>query len=292
MHYEYYITQSAFSNPKDHHFFYNAFPNDIPHVSKIVQQLFLHYADLDLLSTSVSEDRYAELNLRTIDNILKAMLHKDNSELTKVRAIENRVMGVCRDTSLLLCSVLRSRAIPARLRSGFVSYFIPGLFLDGYCVEYYNEKLCRWCLVDTRTMPLHIDYYKLMIDFDLNDVPENKFISAARAWKMCRFENAEAVRFGSRQHRGLFTVRNRLIQDLALLNKQETLIWDVWGPMLSSVITDFDLLDRLSDLLINHINDVDKIKYFYESNFILTVPGEVLVDNPFLTAKWVSIAKH
>ena len=286
---EYYTLHSYCSNPGSYKGLFNCISQDISEICKTGHGLFLHYADLNLFSTSVSEERYKELNLRTIQNSLEKIILNENRALNMPRTAEKSVMGVCRDTALLLCSILRSRGIPTRLRSGFVSYFIPGLFLDGFCVEYYNEKKSQWCSVDTRTMQLHIDHYKLSIDFDLTDVPSDKFISAAQAWKMCRFENADPVRFGSRQHRGLFAVRNRLIQDLALLNKQETLIWDVWGAMLCSVITDFKLLDDLAELLINDKGNVKKITEFYNNNSLFKVPNKVLVDNPFLTAEWVSI---
>lgn len=285
----YYATHSPFSDPEKCAYLYDTFSDDLSKIVYHIQNLFLHYADINLFSITVSDEQYSELNLRYTKNILEKIIEKDSRSLSFSRETKNKVMGVCRDTSLLLCSVLRNRGIPARLRSGFVNYFIPGLFLDGFCVEYFDDALQRWRSVDTRTMPLHIDHYKLPIDFDLTDVPDTKFISAAKAWQMCRFENADPVRFGSRQHRGLFTVRNRLLHDLALLNKHETLIWDVWEPMLSSSITDFDLLDKLSDLLLNDVNDIEKIIDFYKTHPQLQMPNTILVDNPLLTAEWITL---
>ncbi len=286
---EYYLTQSPFSDPENYIDLYDTLPKNISALCAHTHNLFLHYADLNLFQVSVSDNRYTELNLRYMSSVLEKIISFDSRALSVERSAENRVMGVCRDTSLLLCSILRSRGIPARLRSGFVNYFIPGLFLDGFCVEYYHVNEERWCSVDTRTMRIHIDHYQLKIDFDLTDVPSTKFISAADAWRMCRFENADPVRFGSRQHRGLFTIRNRLIQDLALLNKQEILIWDLWGPMLSSSVSDFSLLDELSDILKYHINDINQVTRFYETHSILKIPNTLLVDNPFLEPEWVTV---
>lgn len=283
---DFYKTQSIFSDPCDYAYLYDFFSDNIVELTKQVQQLFLHYADLNLFSISVDDERYDELNFRYIKKSIEKLLLLDSSDLVSERSPEKRVMGVCRDTSLLMCSILRSRGISARLRSGFVTYFIPGLFLDGFCVEVYDENLQRWRSIDTRTTQLHIDHYHLPIDFDLMDVPKTKFIPAAEAWHLCRFQNADAVRFGSRQHRGLFTVRNRLVQDLALLNKQEPLIWDAWGPMLTSAITNFDLMDELSAVLISDVNDVKKIGDFYDLNPELQFSKTILVDNPFLTAEW------
>ncbi len=285
---KFYLEQSIYSDPGKFGKWYDPFSNDISAMTLQIQNLFMHYADINLFSVSIAETRFNELNLRTIAKSLQTIL-SDDHELTLTRPPEKRIMGVCRDTSLLLCSVLRSRGIAARLRSGFVNYFIPGLFLDGFCVEFFDESLQRWRSIDTRTTQLHIDHYKLSIDFDLMNVPNTRFISAANAWRMCRFENADPVRFGSRQHRGLFTVRNRLIQDLALLNKQEMLIWDLWGPMLTTSVTDYYLLDELADLLLHHDNTIEKINEFYNHHLQFKVPNTILVDNPFLTAEWVTL---
>lgn len=286
---EYYSAHSNYSDPKNYGYLYCHFSADISETTKQIQNLFLHYADVNLFLATIDRICYSDLNLRYAHAIIQKIVSLDSRPLNLARTVDNRVMGVCRDTSLLLCSFLRSHHIPARLRSGFVNYFIPGLFLDGYAVEYFNETLNRWCLVDTRTMQAHIDHYQLKIDFDLMDVPQSKFISAADAWRMCRFENADPSRFGSRQHRGLFTIRNRLIQDLSLLNKRESLIWDIWGPMLMSFVTDFDLLDQLSELLLNDSNNIEKITSFYEKNTQLQMPNLILVDNPFLSAEWVTV---
>jgi hypothetical protein len=287
---KYYKIQSQFSDPVELIHLYNSFADEISTLTDQAQGLFLHYADMDLLSIDRNKVNYNELNLRTMSAILKSLQDKSPINFSIQRDVSHRVMGVCRDTSLLVCSVLRSRGVAARLRSGFVNYFIPGLFLDGFCLEFFDENIGAWRAIDTRTTQLHIDHYNLNIDFDLMNVPNDRFIYAANAWQMCRSNNADPVRFGSRQHRGLFTVRNRMIHDLALLNKQEILIWDLWGAMLTSSVTDFELLDALSDLLLNHCNDLDKINNFYADHDSLKVSNTILVDNPFLEAQWIALA--
>ncbi|MCX7120554.1 MAG: transglutaminase-like domain-containing protein [Gammaproteobacteria bacterium] len=288
---EYYISHSSVSDPGKYANLLCCFPNAISEICNKANQLFLHYADFNLFSISDSEVAYDELNARFMEKIIGNIVTKSDLLIEEERKPRERILGVCRDTALLLCSVLRSRGIPARLRAGFITYFIPGLFLDSIFLEYFDKEDNQWHLVDTRTTQLHIDHYQLNIDFNLTNVPGTRFISAASAWNMCRFKNADPVRFGSRQHRGLFTIRNRMIQDLALLNKQETLIWDVWGPMLGSVIVDYDILDNLSDVLMNCNRDISAVNNFY-LNAIFKIPNQILVDNPFVPAEWVSIAKH
>lgn len=277
----YYTQHSIYSDPGEYTHLYHDFPMDVRFICDCIHHLFLHYADLDLFGVTVASKKYDELNYHYLTQIIQTILSYDNSSLIKPRAPERRAMGICRDSSLLLCSILRFFGIPARLRSGYVNYFIPGLFLDGLVVEYYDSFLNRWRLVDTRTSQKQIDHYKLTIDFDLSDLPSDKFISASRAWKMCNDKSVNPLSFGSRQHRGLSVVRNRLIQDLALLNKQELLVWDVWGAMFESVEQNIGLMNTLSDILLCDENNLTEIVSFYEGNLSLKVPERVLVDSPF-----------
>ncbi|MDP1574035.1 MAG: hypothetical protein Q8L78_03755 [Coxiellaceae bacterium] len=287
----YYIDQSIYSDAASFEYLFLDFPKDINFIRSCMQNLFLHYADLDLFCASVKKERYSELNNRYLYNILKEILFKNSNALIIPRSPDHRIMGICRDSSLLLCSILRFFSVPARLRSGYVTYFIPGLFLDGLVVEYYDCALKRWRLVDTRTSQEQIDHYHLKIDFDLTDIPENKFISAAKAWQLCRKGAADPNRFGSRQCRGLSVVRNRLIQDLALLNKEELLVWDVWGGMLEPMQNHISLMDDLAKILSIDENNLSRVRHFYESNPLLKVPDKIFEDSPFFEGVWVDLCE-
>lgn len=281
-----YITQSIYSDPGIFLNQYHVFPRDINFIRQCLHHLFLHYADLSLFCIEIDSKKYLEMNEHYLSNILKRIFDYNKQSLCVPRNTQDRVMGICRDSSLLLCSILRYFGIPARLRSGYVTYFIPGLYLDGLVVEYYDEKQKRWRFVDTRTSQKQIDHYGLIIDFDLTDLPPDKFITAAMAWQLCTSGAADPTRFGSRQFRGLTIVRNRLIQDLALLNKQELLVWDIWGEMLSPIENNRALIHSLSDLLIHNDETLSDINTFYQNNNLLAVPEKVLVDSPFCEPYW------
>src|SRR3990167_1072657 len=222
---QYYSQHSVYSDPGKYRHFLSEFPDSFYDLRISVNQLFLHYADEYLLPKNFLKERYAEMNLRYLDLIIEKLILLKNDCLIAPRKSNECIMGICRDSALLFCAILRERGISARLRSGYVTYFIPGLFLDGLITEYFNVERNRWCRVDTRTSQTQINHYHLQIDFDLSDLPDNKFVSAAAAWKLCRSGKNNPARFRSRQYRGLQVMRNRLIQDLALLNKEETLVW-------------------------------------------------------------------
>lgn len=283
----YYASHSEFSNPGKYENALSIFSDDMATLCRQVNHLFLHFADTEILSCSLDENRYHEFNLRYMDEILKKMFQRDASPLNEPRLLENRVLGICRDVALFCCSILRSRNIPAQLRSGFANYYIPNLFLDGFFLEYFDKKAERWKIADVRTSEKHIAHYKLNIDFDLMDVPPNHFISVEQAWVLARTHQVDPSRFGSRFSKGIIFLRNRLIQALALANKKETLAWDIWGEMLNLGERDDSLLDELSKLLIENSKDIQKICAFYDENANFHLTQRVWLDNPFMPGKWV-----
>src|SRR3990167_7339388 len=285
--FNYYTKQSYFSDPKIYHHLLSDFPDDVFLICKQIHDLLLHETDVAYYKLKIHFSRYAELNARYLHKILLNIKNIDTLKLNKFRNPEERALSMCRDFSLLFCAVLRFKIIPARLRAGFVSYVIPGLYLGAFFAEYYNKKLQRWIMIDPITTDAFIDQYHLKIDFDLMDLQFDQFIPAAMACKLMREKKIDLFRFGVRQLRGFRIIRNHLIQDLALLNKREILVWDLWGLMLSDCDQHLEILDQLSDLLIEEKNHVEKIWHFYNQYDFLKLPEMVFVDNPFLMAQWM-----
>lgn len=277
--FEFYKNHSIFSDPETNADFLNSFSDDPAQIRLQVQTLLLHEADAEYYQIKLTSEQYSELNARYISNII--------SNIKKYSAQPfGRAIVVCRDFALLFCSILRHKNIPCRLRSGFNGYFIPGLYLGAFLPEYFDKSTNQWKIVDPRTSIEYITRYNLKIDFDLTHVPANKFMPAATAWKLTREKKLDESRFGVRQLRGFKILRNHLIQDLALLNKHETLVWDLWGLMLDSPEKNLIILDNLADLLISQKNNILKTQAFYNQYDFLQVPDMVLVDNPYLTERW------
>lgn len=287
--FDFYVDHSVFSDPGHHAALFSDLPNDIKSLVSTVNQWLFHYSDQSVHGYTIPTAQYAELDCRTIKNKLNAILTKSSAPLFIARAHSQKVLGICRDSALMTCAILRSRGIPARLRSGFNTYYLPKLFLDGFCLEYYDKTAKRWYLVDARTTQAYIRHYHLSIDFDLMDLSDKQFISAASAWKMCREDSADPSRFGSRGYCGLNYIRNKVIQDFILLNKYELLIWDLWGDMLSGKKSNDILIDNLSDFILENAYDVKKITDSYQENLYFQVPDIVLVANPFLIERWEPI---
>lgn len=283
---QFYIKHSIFSQPGEYGARYHDLPQSLSSLIASVNNLFFHYADQLMYAFPILQKQFYELDLRTIQDRLECLLQKSKISLNCLREHHQKVLGACRDSALLLCSVLRQRGIPARLRAGFNTYYNPQFYLDGFCLQYYDSVLSKWITVDPRTTEQVIHFHHLNIDFDLTDLSENHFIPAAKAWQLCRRQQASANQFGYRHFSGLNYIRNKVIQDFLLLNKYELLIWDLWGMMLDQSTDSYDFIDTLAEFLTREANDPYRIQEYYQKQTILQLPSQILVANPFLPERW------
>jgi hypothetical protein len=252
-------------------------PVTIAGLVKLVQGLTIHGRWLERYGLRLPPGRMDELQLRSIERRLARTLELDPRPLTEPRPPQDRLVGNCRDFSLLLVSILRHQGVPARARCGFACYFLPGRFEDHWVAEYWDRKSSRWILVDAQLDSLQREL--LNIGFDPLDVPRDQFISGGRAWQMCRFEGRDPGTFGIFDMHGMGFVRGNLVRDLASLNKMELLPWDCWGVILKRRIDnpqDLDLLDRAAALTCADIPDPGAVRTLYEGDSSLKVGGNLL----------------
>src|ERR1700722_2651537 len=123
-------------------------PADPVGICRLVPGLVLHpfeAADLDL-----DAGRLAGQQIRPASAIIGAVLALDPAALDIPREPERRLVGTCRTFVVLSCALLRHRGIAARARCGFGTYFQPGLGLDHWITEYWQEAGQRWVRVDTQ----------------------------------------------------------------------------------------------------------------------------------------------
>jgi hypothetical protein len=219
-----YSTQSTISDPGAHAALLDGLPTDPAGVTKIVQGLVYHYvAGKHFFGHTPPAERIREVDSRRMERILSRLVELDPRPLTESRSYENRVVGCCRDFSLVACAILRHHGIPARLRYGFAAYFDSGWFGDHVIVETWTGTC--WLRFDPQLAGV------LKTSLDLLDIGGDNFVTGGRAWQMCR-DGDDASRFGLGPHvpevSGLWFVRGRMQLDLASLRKQEMLCWDEW----------------------------------------------------------------
>lgn len=267
------------SSPGKHAPLFDDLPKDIAGLAKTVQGLLLHEFFASAYGVTIPDDRRFESHIRPVEAILDRILAIDAQPLTVTRSPEKRVIGVCRHFALLLVSMLRAAGIPARARCGFGNYFHAGYYEDHWVCEYWHADAGRWMLAD----PQFDDKFRaaLRISHDVLDVPRNRFLVAADAWRLCRAGQLDAAQFGIFRGnlRGLWFVAGNLVRDGAALTGTEMLAWDVWGamPRPDQPLDDATLafFDRLADLTRDPDSTLDQLSSLYESDERLRVPSVV-----------------
>jgi transglutaminase superfamily protein len=264
----YFAQYGKMTDPGPYANLYSDLPSDIPALVQTVQGLMVHVFWGERYGLNLSEERRAEVPLRSMERRLARTLELDPSPLTAPRMNEQKIVGNCRDFSVTLASMLQSKGIPARPRCGFGAYFPPNHYEDHWVCEYWNQAEERWVLVDAQLDELQRDV--LETSFNTLDVPRDQFIVGGAAWRMCRNGDANADQFGIFDMHGIDFVKGDFVRDVASLNKIELLPWDCWGMILMDYATlppdDLSMLDRLADLTYGDVPEFDMVRRLYESD--------------------------
>ncbi|NLV91055.1 MAG: transglutaminase domain-containing protein [Firmicutes bacterium] len=271
---EYYASHSLITDPKEYRHLLADIPSSVSEMVEILQGLFLHIFWAERYGVTPTPQQREHVQARSVRNILEAIDNIDPAPLTEPRPLEKRFFGNCRDHSVLLCAMLRAQGIPARVRCGFATYFIPNHFEDHWICEYWDGQSDRWILVDPQLDTLQKQV--LGISFDTLDMPQGQFITGAEAWKLARSGQEDPEKFGIFDMKGLWFIRGNLIRDLASLNKVELLPWDIWGLIEGQerelTEEDYTLLDEVAELIIGHD---PKLYEVYQENPALKVPDVI-----------------
>ncbi|MEH0424036.1 transglutaminase-like domain-containing protein [Streptomyces sp. B21-083] len=230
----FYRTHSTFSDPGDLARLYVDLPSDPAQLARTARDLMIHRVEGDLFRHTHPADRlHHDADTRYLDDILRIVIARDGSPLTRRRAAGDRFVGVCRDFALLYCSLLRHSGVPARVRCGFADYFETDGFHYDHVVTEYWDATRGWLLADAQLTDPEVTA-AWHVDFDPMDVPRDRFQVAGRAWRDIRAGAADPSTYGLHPPEegplhGEFFVAGNVRLDLAALNKVETLLWDIWG---------------------------------------------------------------
>ena len=247
-------------------------------VSRMVQGLVLHEHIAAAYGVAVSDAHRQEVHVRRNSDRLLAIRERDGRPLTEARDPGERIIGNCRHFTVQAIAVLKARGVPARARCGFGAYFEPGKYVDHWVGEYWNDAESRWVLFDAQIDELQRSLFKP--DFDLMDVPRDRFLVAGDAWIACREGRADPSQFGIMNQHGLWFIAGNVVRDVAALNGMEMLPWDVWGAMVAP--TDEMTSERLAyfDELAALTHDAGAsfaaLRERYVRDDGLRVPGQVL----------------
>jgi hypothetical protein len=224
-------------------------PGDIPSLTAVAHGLLIHEHMAHGYGVTLTEEDRSSAHIRPVEQMLAQVLARDSRPLHIARPPAARLPVNCRHFTVLMTAMLRAHGTPARARCGFGGYFGTGKFEDHWVCEYWNATQQRWILVDAQVDDQQRDWFG--IDFDVTDVPRDRFLTGGRAWAGYRSGTADPAMFGltMTNEAGDWWIAANLMRDAAALRNIELLPWDRWGALPGPEDTISSELARLFDRL-------------------------------------------
>jgi len=255
---ERWIGQSAMSDPGRHKAAVAELPSSVAALNGVVQGLIIHTEWLS--AYGVDESQFERVSRETVPvaERLALILDSDPRPLHLRRPPARRSVGTCRDFAILLCGLLRSKGIPARLRCGFADYLNDG-WEDHWVCEYWDQASQRWRLSDSQIDEVLKE--KCEVKFNPTDVPRHQFMTAGQAWTACRASKYDPARFGHGATKGLWFIKVNVFRDHYAINNRETSPWDSWrsASMSQRRVSDRDVavMDNIAACPLGPIVEID-----------------------------------
>jgi len=283
-----YSTQSPITDPGPMAPYIAALGGDLATVRRLVSGLITHYRDPGFAVYGIPEERRAEIDTRYAAAMLERLRDLDPSPLGTERPVARRLIGCCRDFTVLTVTLLRAAGVPARSRVGFAGYFAPGWWIDHVVAEVWDAAAGRWRLADANLGPDRWEYGNDGAAFDAADVPRDLFLTGPAAWRACRNGERDPDRFVVAPDidipylRGWSYLRHNLVQDLAALDKREMLLWDTWGLLddTPSWPATLELLDRVAAVAGDPDPSPAAVQALFVAAPMLRVPATVTSISP------------
>jgi len=283
---EFYAAQSRVTEPGKFAATVKGVPGSLSAMRRAARQLVFHYrADGDFAENGIAAERIAEIDTRYAEDMLARLTELADQPLGADRKPCERLLGCCRDFTVLFLSMARAHGVPVRARVGFAGYFPPGWYVDHVVAQVWDEAQQRWRLVDAELADDYADP-ATGTPLDAEDLTSSQFLTGAAAWAACRDGSADPDRFCVSPDldipvtRGLRYVRHNLIHDLAALTGHEMLLWDDWGwsELDKLAPSQLAVLDDLAAAM-NRDAPLTELMSFYERDG-LRVPSEVTSYSP------------
>jgi hypothetical protein len=239
-----YAAHSRFSDPGPHAPLLAAVATDPGALHEAACSVVIHYRGG---ADQLRPGQDADIDLRWLADLLDEAQRRSPGPLTSPREPAQQIAGCCRDHTLVAIGVLREHGIPARSRVGFSGYFRPGFHHDHVVGEYWDGS--RWVRFDPE-----LNMAENWFGFDSHDMATGlgaPFETAAEVWLAHRRDGLDVASYGVDPSLpflcGPEFVRGYVVTELAHRQRDELLLWDVWGDTLPETTTPADDLDRLAD---------------------------------------------
>ena len=239
-----YATHSRYSDPGPHAALLAAVTPAPGALHQAACSTVVHYR---AAAEQLEPGQDADIDLRWLADVLAEAQRRSPGPLTASRPPAQQIAGCCRDHTLFSIGVLREHGIPARSRVGFSAYFRPGFHHDHVVGEYWDGA--RWVRFDPE-----LNMAENWFGFDSHDMATGlgaPFETAAEVWLAHRNSGLDVSTYGVDPSLpelcGPEFVRGYVVTELAHRERDELLLWDVWGDTLPETPTPPAELDRLAD---------------------------------------------
>jgi hypothetical protein len=183
-----YASQSPITDPGAFAGRLDAVPADLQSLQRTSCRLVFHYrAGGDFAENGIAADRMSEIDTRYADAMFARLFALHDAPLTDDRSPHQRLVGCCRDFTVLFLALARHKGIPARARVGFAAYFAPGWYIDHEIAEVWDGEEQRWRLVDPELREGYVDPTNGASSIRSTSVP------SASSWVLRRGSPAEPV---------------------------------------------------------------------------------------------------
>src|SRR5262249_15627726 len=109
----YFAAQGPFTDPGRYAHLFDGLPAEVPALCRVVQGLVIHCLWAKAYGVEVTDERRPELEVRPVSGKLEHLTARDPRPLDVTRDAGARMLGSCRDFSVMLCGMLRHHGIPA-----------------------------------------------------------------------------------------------------------------------------------------------------------------------------------
>lgn len=255
---EHYLEYGLFTYPGLYEDYLKTLPDNPKELGELLRKNLVHRTTLVAGNVGTNEDlKYGDMskmpwwrqaeddNLTTTAAMLAEFFRRDPKGITMERKVEDKLVLTCRYIAILMCSILKTKGIPARVRSGFASYF-EGTedAWDHWITQYWKESEQRWVTID-------VDASWHRTGFDMYDIPDDKFDFSADAWLDVRQEKREGNHFRNADgFDGLVAIVWELFYDFHCLMNNEILY--LHHPEMT-ILENFKQLDE------NKLKEIDNL---------------------------------
>lgn len=253
----------------------DSLPDDVPDLARLLCAQTIHRMVLTNGNTGSNTDlRYGDMTqvpwyrqceddiFPTASAMIAELFRRDSRGLMFDRQSKDKLILTCRADAILTAAVLKSKGIPARVRSGFAAYFevegMPrGTSDDHWLNEYWSDKDERWVMIDVDGC---LEPY---LKFDPFDMPRGVFDFSADAWLDVREGRVDGAHFhNAGGHNGLQVIAWELFYDFHCLMNSEPIY------MHTPPITHFNNFPHLTEEQLGGIDELARLMRDTDENFV------------------------